>query len=73
MFTLSYNEALRIQTEHVAHYRHLLGRKGVEVVREKTVPCPANINPDEPIDVLVINRLVPRGGAIETIVRRLRC
>ena len=65
MFLLSYNKALRIQRAQLVWYRHRLGWRGTRFIRQDTKPCPADIHPDTPVNVGIINKLVPRGGDIE--------
>lgn len=66
---MTYNEAIEIQKEQVNFYlqntKKILNwiRHEIEV---KTLPCP--FDPDEPRPVIEINKLVPRGSAIETII-----
>lgn len=67
MVKLSYNTAIRIQTAQMYWYMARLKRTGVRVLRDRTLPCPPDIHPDDPISVLLINMLVPRGGTIESI------
>lgn len=63
MFEISYNRALNIQRAQMRWYR--LPYPVVKYVRKKTLPCPADIHPDEPIGIFLANRLVPRGGWLE--------
>jgi len=63
---MSYNEAMEIQTRQLAWYRHSIGRKGVKQIRHKT-RCPADLDPNKPIFIGIINELVPRGGYFEQI------
>ena len=70
MFTVSYSEALKIQWEQIAWSRKYLRREGVKTLRAMTKPCPAGLHPDHPIDVFKINRLLPRGGSIESVIAR---
>ena len=65
MFKLSYQEAIKIQTAQIAYYRQHVGRKGILSIRHNTKPCPANIHPETPVSVFIINGLVPRGAAFE--------
>jgi len=65
MFTMTYNEAVRIQKSQIDFYAgHLTAGKRAELAR-MTKPCP--FDPDEMRPVIEINRLVPRGGIIEKL------
>ena len=64
-FLMSYTEALTIQRAQMVFYRHAIGRKGCKAIRQRTIPCPADIHPDEKIPISRINELVPRGGCFE--------
>ena len=65
MFKMTFNEALLIQRAQMAYYRRAIGRKGCQAIRKATI-FPIDIQPDEPMDVIEINRLVPRGGDFES-------
>ena len=67
MIKMTFNEALRIQRAQMAYYRQSIGRKGVKAIKAKTI-YPVDIRPDEPMDVIDINKLVPRGGAFESLL-----
>jgi len=69
MIKMSYQEAIKIQTAQIAYYRQSLGRKGILKIRHNTKPCPIDIHPEEPISIITINRLVPRGGSFESLIR----
>lgn len=64
MFEMTWNQAKAIQDRQMAHYRRLIGRKGVKKIRQHTF-CPSDLNPDELHRVSFINTLVPRGGSFE--------
>jgi len=68
---MTYNEALRIQRAQLYFYRKHIGRWGIRVIRHNTSPCPKGIHPEEPISVIDINELVPRGGAFEKLINYL--
>ncbi len=67
MIKMTYNEALRIQSEQL--YFYCGGTSPEEEARirkaigDKTLPCP--FDPDELRPSWEINELVPRGAAIE--------
>ena len=65
-FTMTFNEALRIQHAQMVYYRQSIGRKGVKAIRAKTI-FPADIQPNKLMPVIEINRLVPRGGDFENL------
>jgi len=69
-FKMTYNEALKIQQAQLNWYRPTIGREGVKAIRARTA-CPVDLNPNERIDVVRINELVPRGGDIETYIKRI--
>ena len=48
--------------------RKAVGRSGIRAIREKT-SCPVDINPNEPLSIFIINKLVPRGSAFEALKR----
>ena len=65
MFEMTYNEAINKQEEQVRFYARLLtDEKRAELAR-MTKTCP--FDPDEMRPVIEINRLVPRGRAIERL------
>lgn len=64
MIKMTYNDAMTIQRAQLAYYRQHIGRAGVKAIRRATKTDP-NLNPEEPISVLRINELVPRGGQFE--------
>lgn len=66
---MTYSQAIRIQRTHLYWYRSQIGRKGVKVIQQRTLPCPAEIHPDHPVSVIDINKLVPRGGSVENLIR----
>jgi hypothetical protein len=65
---LSYNKALLIQRAQIVYYRQSIGRQGVKKIRANT-HCPEDLNPNIPICVSEINKLVPRGGDFERLLR----
>ena len=67
MFTMTYNEAMIVQRSQMVYYRNLIGREGVKTIR-KNIKCPADINPNEKLNVSYINELVPRGGEFEYLI-----
>lgn len=67
MFDMSYNEALRIQRSQMVWYRSAIGLRGIRIIKARTLPCPADIHPDEKISIFTINKLVPRGGSFERL------
>lgn len=73
IFDMTYNNAMCIQRAQLAYYRQLLGYKGYKYIRNKTLPCPANVHPDMPLDIFTINALVPRGGDIEHYIGSTAC
>ena len=68
MFKMTYNEAMTIQRAQMAYYRQRIGRSGCQTIRAAT-HCPSYLDPNESIDVIEINRLVPRGGDFETLLK----
>jgi hypothetical protein len=66
---MTYAQAINIQRAHLYWYRSKIGRKGVKQIRQRTLPCPADIHPDQQISVIDINKMVPRGGSIENLAR----
>lgn len=64
-FTLSYQEAMKIQRAQMAWYRQRIGRKGIKWIKKMTMKCPAHYHPCQPLDIGIINVLVPRGGDFE--------
>lgn len=64
MFTMTYNEAMLIQRAQMCYNRQRIGRKGIKAIKAKTI-CPSDINPNEQMSVIEINKLVPRGGSFE--------
>jgi hypothetical protein len=67
MITLTKAEALHIQAEHIAHYGTYYGAERVRaIVKAATRP---ELLPDSgKIDVVEVNRAIPRGGAIESLL-----
>ena len=65
---MTYRQALEIQERQLVWYRQAIGRQGVKAIRRQTKPCPGS--PDEPMDVVDINRLVPRGGSFEKHINK---
>lgn len=63
--TLTRDEALRIQSEQVEHYVALHGEWVRAVVAEATT---AEALADGPHDVASVNRHIPRGGALESLI-----
>jgi len=61
---MTYNEAMLIQRAQMCFYRQRIGRKGIKAIKAKTI-CPADINPNQKIQVWKINELVPRGADFE--------
>jgi len=64
MFTMTFNEALRIQYAQMVFYRQSIGRKGIKAIKARTI-YPVDIEPDVPMKVSEINKLVPRGCEFE--------
>ena len=64
MFRMTKAQALAIQAEHVAHYSKSYPNVGALVAAATT----ADALPDGEHDVVVINRHIPRGGAIEALI-----
>jgi hypothetical protein len=68
MFTMTYNKAIQIQESQLAFYLRgeleTMKEKVLQEIKGKTLPCPFDPNEERP--VIEINRLVPRGGDIET-------
>ena len=65
MLEMTYNEAIRIHKSQVDFYvGFFTDAKRAELAR-MTKPCP--FNPDKMRPVIEINRLVPRGRAIEKL------
>ena len=62
---LSKADALRIQAEHVAHYSACYGPHVADLVAAATT---ADHLADGLHYVVVINRHIPRGGAIEALI-----
>ena len=62
-FTVSPNEALRIQRAQMCWYRPLIGRRGIKAIRGRTTL--PNSHPDVPISIDIINDHIPRGGSFE--------
>lgn len=65
MIKLTKAEALRIQAEQVAYYSAIYGPQVADLVAAATT---ADALPDGEHDVVVINRHIPRGGAIEALI-----
>lgn len=63
--TLTREEALRIQGEQVAHYVALHGEWVRAVVAKVTT---AEALGDGPHEVFIVNRHIPRGGALEALI-----
>ena len=55
---------MTIQRAQMAYYRQRIGRKGIKAIRACTKADPA-LDPNEPISIFEINRLVPRGADFE--------
>ena len=70
MVTLTKAEAQRIQAEHIEWY----GRTyGVERVRALVMAADSSsLLTDGEHDIVTINRHIPRGGAIETLIPEIR-
>jgi len=73
IFDMTYNSAMLIQRAQLAYYRQVLGYTGYKYIRNKTLPCPATVHPDMPLDIFTINALVPRGGDIEHYIGQTAC
>lgn len=56
---------LILQERQILWFRQGIGRQGIKQIRSQTKPCPEHINPYEPIDIFIINRLVPHGFNLE--------
>ena len=69
MFKMTYNEAIVIQRAQMAFYRQGIGRAGCKAIRAQT-SCPTDLNPNELLDVVTINKYVPRGGDFERYLKR---
>ena len=69
MLKMTYNEAIVIQRAQMAFYRQSIGRPGCKAIRKAT-KCPSDLNPNKPMFVIDINKLVPRGGDFEVLIRR---
>ena len=67
MFTMTFREALKIQHAQIIHYRQSIGRKGIKAIRKRT-KFPEDIEPDKPMPIIEINRLVPRGISFEGLI-----
>ena len=68
MFKMTYNEAMITQRAQMAYYRQRIGRSGCKTIRQATY-CPSYLDPNEAINIIEINRLVPRGGDFETLLK----
>lgn len=68
MIAITYNEAKAIQERQLVYYRQRIGRVGLKAIRIRTL-CPVDMNPDEPLSIFIINKLVPRGTSIENLCR----
>jgi hypothetical protein len=67
-FKMTKAQALQIQAEHVNHYTARYGEWLREAVAARTT---ADQLPDEgEIDVVIVNRHIPRGGAIESLIEQ---
>lgn len=69
MFKMTYNKAMVIQRAQMAFYRQAIGRSGCKAIRQATT-CPSDLNPNELMFVIDINKLVPRGRNFEALIRR---
>jgi hypothetical protein len=67
--TLTREEALRIQSEQVERYVGLYGEWVRDVVAEATT---ADALADGPHEVFIVNRHIPRGGALEALIAAKR-
>ena len=65
MIKLTRDEAVRIQADQVDHYAAQYGDWIRAAVAEVTY---AWLLPDGEIDVVEVNRRIPRGGAIESLI-----
>ena len=63
--TLTKSEALRIQAQQIEHYAASHGQWVCEAVAAATT---ADEMGEGPHDMVTINRHIPRGGAIETLI-----
>ena len=71
MFTITKSNALRIQAEHVAWYGKLYPEIAVaEIVAAHTTADA--LDGEGPHDVVVVNRHIPRGGAIEMLIGKFQ-
>jgi len=66
---MTVNSGLAIQAAQLIFYRPLIGRIGVKIIRRNT-HIYDHINPEEPIDIVVVNAMVPRGGDFERLIKR---
>lgn len=69
MMTMTKAEALRIQAEQVAFYSRSYGPKVADLVAAATT---ADALADGEHPVSVINRHIPRGGALEWLIPEIR-
>ena len=65
---MTIREAILIQNAQLAYYRQSIGRKGIKLIRRST-SIPDDISLDIPIDISIINEMIPRGGAIEYYIK----
>jgi hypothetical protein len=65
MIRITKAEALRIQAEQVEWYANIYGPDVRELVAAATT---ADALPDGEHDIVIINRHIPRGGAIENLI-----
>jgi len=69
MVKMTYNEAMLIQRAQMAYYRQRIGRVGCKAIHKGTM-CPEHLNPNELLDVVEINKIVPRGADFENLFCR---
>lgn len=62
MYKMTPREALKIQADQVAHYARLCDNLEAKVAEKTDIEW---LDLDVEIDVSIINKRIPRGGAIE--------
>lgn len=68
MFKLTKTHALEIQAKQVDHYAAIYGARVREIVAAATHA--ERLDGEGPHDVVTVNRHIPRGGSIESLIER---